>query len=135
MQNYIYDTNPRKVYESENQVNTKKRVVKKDVKKSASNVRTFNTIITSIGVGLLLIILTYQNAIINIKLTERENIKNTIKDIEKTNVQLQVSIEKSIDVTQIEKIAKEKLGMQKLNNSQKVYISIDKKNYFEVNSK
>ena len=34
-----------------------------------------------------------------------------------------------MNISNIEKEAKEKLGMQKLTNSQKVYINLDKKDY------
>ena len=36
-----------------------------------------------------------------------------------------------MNLSNIEKLAKEKLGMQKLDNSQKVYVSLPKKDYVE----
>ena len=36
-----------------------------------------------------------------------------------------------MNLTNIEKLAEKRLGMQKLDNSQKVYISLDKKDYVE----
>ena len=54
--------------------------------------------------------------------------KGKIK-IEKQNDQLKVSIERDMNISNIEQEAKEKLGMQKLTNSQKVYINLDKKDY------
>ena len=39
--------------------------------------------------------------------------------LSKTNQQLAVSIENSLNLNNIEQVAKEKIGMQKLNNNQK----------------
>ena len=50
---------------------------------------------------------------------------------QKENEQLQVNIENSLNLSNIEKTAKEKLGMQKLDNSQKIYVNLPKKDYVE----
>ena len=52
--------------------------------------------------------------------------------MKKQNEQLQVSIEQQMNINKIEQEAKEKLGMQKLDNSQKVYVSLDKEDYIEA---
>ena len=44
---------------------------------------------------------------------------------------MQVTIENSLNLSNIEKQAKEKLGMQKLTNKQTVYVSLPKKDYIE----
>ena len=66
---------------------------------------------------------------LNAKLATREKLKLNLIEIEKQNDQLKVSIERDMNISNIEKEAKEKLGMQKLTNSQKVYINLDKKDY------
>ena len=66
---------------------------------------------------------------LNAKLAAREKLKSNLIEIEKQNDQLKVSIERDMNISNIEKEAKEKLGMQKLTNSQKVYINLDKKDY------
>ena len=45
---------------------------------------------------------------------------------------MEVNIESSLNLSNIEESAKEKLGMQKLDNGQKVYVNLDKKDYVEV---
>ena len=45
-----------------------------------------------------------------------------------------MNIENNLILATIEQAAKEKLGMQKLNNSQKVYVSLPKKDYIEAAS-
>ena len=51
--------------------------------------------------------------------------------IQKENEQLKVNLENSLNLSNIEKMAREILGMQKLDSSQKVYVSLDKKDYVE----
>jgi hypothetical protein len=45
---------------------------------------------------------------------------------------LEVSIQNSLNLNQLEKEAKEHLGMQKLTNKQTVYIDLPKKDYVEA---
>ena len=51
--------------------------------------------------------------------------------MQKENEQLEVNIESSINLTNIEKEATEQLGMQKLTNDQKIYVSLPKKDYVQ----
>ena len=44
---------------------------------------------------------------------------------------MRVNLENSMNLSNIKKMAEEKLGMQKLDSSQKVYVSLDKKDYVE----
>jgi len=44
---------------------------------------------------------------------------------------LEVNIENSLNLSNIEREAKERLGMQKLTSKQTVYISLPKKDYVE----
>ena len=78
--------------------------------------------------------ISYRNSIINEKFTEKENLKSDLAEIKKVNEQLEVSIENELNLTNIEASAKEKLGMAKLNNNQKVYINLPKKEYVEATS-
>ena len=55
-----------------------------------------------------------------------------LSSIEKENEQTKVTIENSLNLNTIEKLAKEKLGMQKLTNRQTVYINLPKKDYVEA---
>ena len=81
---------------------------------------------------LLLLVVSYRSSLINEKFNALQNAKQKLASIEKTNGQLEVNIESSLNLSNIEESAKEKLGMQKLDNSQKVYVDLDKKDYVEV---
>ena len=75
--------------------------------------------------------ISYRNSQINEKFSEVQTLKKELSSIQKENEQLKVSIENSLNLNTIEKLAKEKLGMQKLTNKQTVYVTLPKKDYVE----
>ena len=83
-----------------------------------------------VSIGLLLLI-SYRAAVINSCFTEKEKLKKSLSKLEKENAQLQVNIEQQMNVSKIEQEASERLGMKKLDTNQKVYVSLDKKDYIE----
>ena len=58
--------------------------------------------------------------------------KKQLATRQKENEQLNVSIQNSVNISTIEKVAKEELGMQKLSSKQTVYITLPKKDYVET---
>ena len=44
---------------------------------------------------------------------------------------MEVSIESSLNLSNVKNAAKDKLGMKELDNGQKVYVTLDKKDYVE----
>ena len=56
-------------------------------------------------------------------------VKKRIGALSKTNQQIEVNIENSLNLKNIEEAAKDKIGMQKLNNNQKIYVELPKKDY------
>lgn len=83
----------------------------------------------------VLLLISYRYAVINTTFSEKEKLKTELASIQKQNEQLKVNIEQGMNINTIEQEAKEKLGMQKLDNNQKVYISIPKKDYTESSVK
>ncbi len=79
----------------------------------------------------LLFLIAYRTAVINTNFTEKESLKKELSKLEKENAQLQVNIEQQMNVSKIEQEASERLGMKKLDTNQKVYVSLDKKDYIE----
>lgn len=79
----------------------------------------------------VLLTISYRNTQINEKFSEMQTLKTELASLQKENEQLQVTIENSLNLSNIEKQAKEKLGMQKLTNKQTVYVSLPKKDYIE----
>lgn len=138
--NYQYDTNPRKLQPNETkQKRTKKPKLKvvQDVQRQevkiseAQKKKQFKLTIIVIAIFALLLTISYRNSQINEKFTYVQSLKKELSSIEKENEQLKVSIENGQNLNNVEKIAKEKLGMQKLTNRQTKYISLPKKDYTE----
>lgn len=115
---------------------TKKTVTKPEVhinKMSKEELKKKASLVAYIIFGFsVLFTISYRNSIINEKFNQKETLKAQLTDIQKVNEQLEVSVENELNLTSIEKLAKEKLGMSKLNNEQKVYVNLPKKEYVEV---
>jgi len=143
---YQYETSPRKIEpeyrpqrkkstQTRNKIETKKEIVKKakekvKVKKAVQRNKRKMVMYVLVVFGILLAI-SYRNSLINENFAEIKNLKSELQNIEKETKQLQVSIESSLNLNNVEQAAKEKLGMQKLSNNQKIYISLPKKDYVE----
>lgn len=138
---YQYETSPRKLepeYEPQENPYAKKRpstlkkkkeqTQKKPKRHLKSHVKAVMYIAVIFAV---LFVISYRNSLINESFSRNEKLKSTLAVTQKENEQLQVSIENNLNLSNIEKLAREKLGMQKLDNSQKVYVSLPKKDYVE----
>ena len=137
---YEYGTNPRKLepdVQTRKQLKKKKLQVVEDLPKQdvkISNKQKKKQIqITFVVIGMFVLLLTisYRNSQINEKFNQVQNLKRELSSLQKENEQLKVSIENSLNLTTIEKLAKEKLGMQKITNKQTVYVTLPKKDHIE----
>ena len=139
---YQFETSPRKLqpeYEPKKKKQVKRNVTKnvetqQNAKKQAKRkVKTEVKMIVWILLGFAIFcVISYRNSLINESFNDKEKLKQDLAVIQKENEQLQVSIENSLNLANIEQAAKEQLGMQKLNNSQKIYVSLPKKDYIEA---
>ena len=135
---YQYETSPRKeIIEQKREKKHKnieivKEQPKQEVKISAEQKKRHKklTLLVVIAFALLLTI-SYRNTKINEEFKEMQSKKTELAALKKENEQLQVTIENSMNLSKIEKQAKEKLGMQKLTNKQTVYVNLPKKDYIE----
>lgn len=103
----------------------KKEAMKMEKKKHNKNVSLVAAIF------LILLTISYRSSLINERFNEIQNSKEKLASIQKTNGQLEVSIESSLNLSNVKNAAKDKLGMQELDNGQKVYVTLDKKDYVE----
>lgn len=133
--NYQYDTNPRKLqpeYEPK-----RRQAAKKVVKKNSQNVKKSRTkqkakLVMYILIGFaVLLTISYRYSLITESFNAKEGLKKQLAEIEKENQQIQIGIENSLNIQNVEQAAKDRLGMQKLNNNQKIYINLPKKDYIE----
>ena len=136
---YQYETSPRKLEPDYRPQKRKKQV---EVKQKQKTRQTKNTqkkkkekrkkarqILTVFALFVVLVAISYRNSSINENFSKVQSLKSELSEIQKENEQLEVSIENSLNLNNIEQIAKEKLGMQKLTNRQTVYVELPKKDY------
>lgn len=140
---YQYETSPRKLqpeYEPikkrypkkstarKTRVETKSKAKPKTKRKLKMQVK----VLGYVAVGfIILFAISYRNSIINEKFSEIKSLQSDLAQVEKENEQLEVNIENNLNLQTIEQSAKEMLGMQKLENSQTVYVNLPKQDYVE----
>ncbi len=140
-QGYQYETSPRKLqpeYLPKKQPYQKKKsstgkIAKtKQQKKVKKALKPKVKLVLSLAFAFaILFAISYQNSLITENFNKKEQLKKNLSAIEKENEQLKINIEKSLNLSKIEQSAKEMLGMQKLDNSQKKYINLPKEDYIE----
>ena len=81
---------------------------------------------------MLLLTISCRNSQIDKQFDKIQDQKKQLAALQKENEQLNVSIQNSVNISIIEKVAKEELGMQKLSSKQTVYITLPKKDYVET---
>lgn len=77
----------------------------------------------------VLFAISYQNSLISESFNKKEQLKKEMEALSKTNQQIEVNIENNLNLNHIEQAAKEKIGMQKLSNGQKIYVNLPKEDY------
>ena len=142
---YQYETSPRKIepeyrpykkqepYKSKKSTVSKKKAKKVDKKvKAKSKLKPKAQIALYVAIGFIVLFsISYRNSLITESFNEKESKKEELSSIRKENEQLKVNIESSLNLNNVEQMAKEMLGMQKLDNKQKVYVSLPKKDYIQ----
>ena len=134
---YQYETSPRKIApeyspRKEQKANKTKKVNTNNKPKAKPKLKPHAKTILYVFFGFaLLFALSYQNSLINVKFDEKEDLKQELSTLRKENEQARANIQNSLNLANVEKAAKDTLGMQKLDASQKVYISLPKKDYVE----
>lgn len=155
---YQYETSPRKIKTDYNKprknapqynkskpktvtkTSKKKNDIEK-VKKKQEDLKAKNALIAKTKVAIffkcailfvIMFFMIFMNSKISESFSQIQALKAKITEIQKENDQLEISIQNSINLNNIEQAAKELLGMQKLSNKQTFYISLSKKDYVEA---
>lgn len=135
---YQYETSPRKLqpeYEPIKKQYPKKSTAKKIATKTNVQKNNNTKIILFIGIAfVILFAVSYRNALIAQKYSEIKQLKSELSEVEKENKQLEVNIESKTNLGAIEEKASKDLGLKKLDDSQKVYVSLEKQDYIESSS-
>lgn len=135
---YEYETSPRKLdpyYAPKKTTNVKKQRQQKknnnrkqkEAKKLKQKVMLYLLVTFTI-----LFAISYRNAKIDEHFDKVQTLKSELATVEKENAQLEVSIESSLSLTNLEQQARSLLGMQKLTNKQTEYVTLPKTDYIEV---
>ena len=136
---YQYGTSPKKVDIDYKRKETRRKPLKivedlprqqiKVSKEQRKKHLKMSTLVAAIF--LLLLTISCRNSQIDNQFTQIQEQKKQLAALQKENEQLKVNIENSLNLNNIEKIAKEELGMQKLNSKQTIYVTLPKKDYVE----
>ena len=134
---YEYETSPRKlepIYDVPKRKTQKKQPIQRKIsKKKQKELRKkkAKTIMYVLIAFSIVFLLSSRNAKIDENFAKVSALKNDLETIEKENAQLEVSIESSSNLANIEQQAKSLLGMQKLTSKQTEYIELPKTDYIE----
>ena len=143
---YQYETSPRKL-EPEYQPVRKKKQSKaksssnKKATSSSKNTKKVNTknsaktrFLVTLNLFIILAVLfaiIYRNSLISQSFSQIQTLKGQVTELQKENDQLEIGIQNSMNINNVEQSAKELLGMQKLTSKQTVYLTLPKKDYVE----
>lgn len=138
IQRYQYETSPRKLEPEYRQVkkqNTKKTTAPKTKPVSKTNLTRkrdrVKLVIALTVVFTSIFAISYRNSQIDESFTKNEELKQAYLSIQKENEQINVDIENSLNLSNVEQEAKQLLGMQRLSNTQTVYVNLPKKDYIQ----
>ena len=137
---YQYETSPRKLepeytplknpYKSKK--NTTKKTIESNKKREKELKKKKAKAIKCLIIGFLILFgMSYRNSKIDENFAKIQDLKQQLMEVEKQNDQLEVSIENSMNLNNLEQEAKTQLGMQKLNSKQVVYMTLPKDDYIE----
>lgn len=104
---------------------------KLEAKQVNSRHRTRNIVLTAILTFAVCLGIVYQYSLVNASFMEKKKLEGQLAEILKQNEQLEVKIEGATNMKTISEEAKEQLGMQKIDNQQKVYVDLDKSDYIK----
>lgn len=138
---YQYETSPRKLEPEyapkKNTYKGKKSTARKTEEKTnkkklqEERKKQRKTIMYIALIFSVLFAISYRNAQIDESFEKVQDSKKELAAVEKENSQLELAIESSLNLSNVEQQAKELLGMQKLTNKQIVYVELEKGDHIE----
>lgn len=132
---YEYETSPRKLqpeYEPIQRKMPKKSTARKKETTVKTKAKNRSKIVLYIGfIFVILFAISYRNALIAQKYSEIKSLKSELSEQEKENKQIEVNIESKTNLGAIEEKASKELGLKKLDDSQIIYVNLDKQDYVE----
>ncbi len=108
------------IYEEKSNRKTGKNVVNRPKQKRKSNILIFSFILTAFAMTMLI---TYRFNVISEKNLKAQELKDELNSVEAALLNSQIDVEQNTNLDEIEAYAKQKLGMQKPDKNQTVYIN------------
>lgn len=136
---YQYETSPRKLkpeYDPKKNPYSKKKSTtlkqKEQKPKEKRQLKPKVKIVLYVLIGFsVLFAISYRNSLITANFNKKEDMQKELNVLQKENAQLKINIQNSLNLANVEKSATAMLGMKKLDDSQKIYVNLPKKDYVE----
>lgn len=110
-----------------NEVSRKKTKINKTKSNNKTSKKTkTSSIVMILCVFSMALVLVYRYNVINEKNLESQSLANEITKAESALITSQIEVEQNTDLEQIEAYAKQKLGMQKPDKNQTIYVDTSK---------
>ena len=132
---YEYGTSPRKL-EPVRQKKVQKNTKTSKKSKNNKQVQFKNKLKLFVFLGIIFAVMfaiCYRYSLIDQQFKDIQSMKKQYIALQTTNDQLEIGIQSSLDLTNIERYAKDKLGMQKATAGQVKYVEIEKEDKVELN--
>lgn len=130
---YEYGTSPRKLEPQRQEQNKTKKNKNKKAKKNVSSVKKVKLFATLGIIFAIMFAICYRYSLIDQQFKDIQSLKKQYIALQTTNDQLEIGIQSSLDLTNVERYAKDKLGMKKADASQVKYVEIAKEDKVELN--
>ena len=108
-------------YEKKNKINNKNNLSNKKERKTKTS-----TVFMVLCIFSMALVLVYRYNVINEKNLESQTLSNDLSKIEAALFSSKMEVEQNTDLNQIEAYAKQKLGMQKPDKNQTIYVDTSK---------
>lgn len=124
---YVTGSSARKYEYLDDYTKPKKNNVRKVVKKTAVNEKIkVKTVFLISCLFVMLMVITYRYNVISESNLTLQNLKTELERVQSNLAATEMTVEQSTDLSKIEAYAKQKLGMQKPDKNQIVYIDTSK---------
>ncbi|MEG1008660.1 MAG: hypothetical protein RSE41_05875 [Clostridia bacterium] len=123
MRNYVDGTSARKL-----EVQQKRKKVAKKIVINKNNKISYKTVLMCICMFSLILLLSYRYNIISEHNVKVQELKQTLSNVESNLAATNIDVAKATDLLKVEAYAKQKLGMQKPDKNQIIYIDTSKDN-------
>jgi cell division protein FtsL len=126
---YKYQEQEQYISSRQPKSNENKTVKLKPEARGIEKLKTILGVLICFGVAFCII---FRYAAITEASNKIDNYKKQLSQIKRVNEQLQVELDRSIDLKKVEEIARTKLGMKRPEKYQNVYVKLKRNDYAEV---